>query len=305
MRGQRARGAAAVEHGRRAARARPRGRLGEHRRRRRVVGRRPAGQVGDERGQLRPLAAQHPPVEHPVEAADDRLQRDVRHRTLARRQLERVADELLEAGDRALAALDRLRPRGGNLQQAQPQRSRVLAGRGEQRADRRFHAPGPAVGLAEGDLQPSYRPPDDQLVRRQQAVLLVVEQLVEGLARDARPRDHVGHARRAVAVLADRVDHRQRQAQALAGAHLLARHRARGAGAGAQTAAVPPAAWSAAVARRPPRRPPALVVWLLSASACERSVERAYPHLVAASGEAQRDPTQTKSIDCFINSCLL
>jgi hypothetical protein len=50
---------------------------------------------------------------------------------------------------------------------------------------------------------------------RQEAVFLVVELLVEGRSRDARPGEHVLHGQRVVADFPDRLDHRRQQALAL------------------------------------------------------------------------------------------
>ena len=173
------------------------------------------------------VCMQHASVEHAVEPADDRLERDLRNLPSTRRELERVADEVLETGARLLATRDPRGPDGRDLEQAQPQRARIVDRRVEQRADPGFDAVRPAVGLAVSALDPACRLGHDQVERDEQALLLVFEVLVERLARDARARDHVRHARRAVAVLRDRVDHRERQAPALFRARSSPRRRAR------------------------------------------------------------------------------
>src|SRR5262249_12994868 len=56
----------------------------------------------------------------------------------------------------------------------------------------------------------------------EEAVLLVVEELVEGLPRDARPLDHVDDASLGIAELGDHVDGGGQDARSLLGGHLLA-----------------------------------------------------------------------------------
>ena len=52
-----------------------------------------------------------------------------------------------------------------------------------------------------------------------EAVGLVGEERVEGVARDARGRDDLGHRRRLVAIAPDAFEHRSHDALALRGAH--------------------------------------------------------------------------------------
>ena len=53
-------------------------------------------------------------------------------------------------------------------------------------------------------------------------MLLVLEVLVEGLARDAGAFQHLGHRRLGVATFGDRLGHRDEEAPALRGEDLLA-----------------------------------------------------------------------------------
>ena len=121
-----------------------------------------------------------------------------------------------EAGVHAGAALERERAGGERLDQERAGEVRGVGERPQVGVDRRLQTLGERARSLPGRLEWREQHLDAGVVGGQEAVELVLEVLVERLARDARAADHVGHRRRGVALLGDR-GRRSRRSAAPAG----------------------------------------------------------------------------------------
>ena len=123
-------------------------------------------------------------------------------------QLLAVGEEFGEPGDRVPVSLAGVGAGGGDLDDRRP---RQLGVEGEHLDDRRQPDPHPLqpglLGVAVGDHL-AEDPLDHQVVGGEEALVLVLEVLVEGRAGDVRLLDHVGDRGRLVALAADDPHHR-------------------------------------------------------------------------------------------------
>jgi len=136
--------------------------------------------------------------------------------------LERRREHLLERLRRAAQAKQRRRAHLRRLEDHQVRAVPVRANRLPQLAERRLQAIlRPAARRAVGRADAARPACRDHVIRRQKALLLVRELLVERAPRHARQADHLLHARALVSVGRDGLDHRAVHARALVADDLL------------------------------------------------------------------------------------
>ena len=197
-----------------------------------VVDRDPADEVGHQlqhlrlQGLARAFVA-HARVHDLAQRAHDRARHRDRERPLARRLLEAIGEEALHVRGALRPALHADRAGGAHLHAHQLGQVGTVADGHEQLTDERLQLRGPALGGLGRLDQPPREVLDDLVVGGQQALLLVVEVLVEAAPRDARAGDEVGDRRGQEALLVDGLDHRLEQALALVRRDRLPRQRLR------------------------------------------------------------------------------
>jgi hypothetical protein len=154
-------------------------------------------------------------VDELVDTPEDGERRDTRE--LRRGIGATGVDQVGELADSRVAAGDRARTRGEHLDDAEPRRRRVLGDEVDKRREPLLDAVDPRLlrsrlvrlgGCREHASEP-------ELVGGEEAVLLVAEQLVEGLARDAGVSDHARDLALGVAAFRGDLDHRRQDAAAL------------------------------------------------------------------------------------------
>ncbi len=165
--------------------------------------------------------AAHARVQDRAQRADNRSRHRLGNRALAWGLFEDGYEEGAQHLRVARPALDADRPGRTHLHRYQARRVWAVAGGFEQRAHDRVDLQRPLLLGVVGSDDPRGQPPDQLVVRRQQALLLVLEVLVEAAPRHARSSDQIGDRGRHEAALVDRLDRGLIQALALVGCYLL------------------------------------------------------------------------------------